>query len=343
MIETEYMNTLTLKPEETIKKNISFTSADFSDKNAFHIAYGIDRNFLLGCGVSIASVLITNPNRNFHFHVFIDEINDMETDKFSQLAESYNVCIDIHIVDCKKLKELPTTKNWSVAMYFRFVIGDYFFGKQDKILYLDADVICNGDLSELITLNLNGKVSAVVKERDEHWWSLRAESLECPELEKGYFNSGVLLLNVNEWAQFSVSTKALEMLSNHAITKKLSYMDQDILNLILFNNVKFVDRIYNTQFSINYELKKNCINPITESTVFIHYVGPTKPWHEWANYKSTTPFLEAKKLSPWNNNSLLKPTNSNYARYCAKHKFKQHKPFSALLTYAYYFYLKVAR
>jgi lipopolysaccharide biosynthesis glycosyltransferase len=43
-------------------------------------------------------------------------------------------------VNCERLKALPTTKNWSIAMYFRFVIADYFIDQQDKILYLDADL-----------------------------------------------------------------------------------------------------------------------------------------------------------------------------------------------------------
>ncbi|WP_349254600.1 glycosyltransferase [Escherichia coli] len=34
---------------------------------------------------------------------------------------------------------------------------------------------------------------------------------------------------------------------------------------------------YNTRYSINYELKDKVDNPVNDDTVFIHYVGPTKP------------------------------------------------------------------
>ncbi len=40
-------------------------------------------------------------------------------------------------------------------------------------------------------------------------------------------------------------------------------------------------------------------NPITPETVLIHYIGPTKPWHEWANYPTAQPFISAKDASPW--------------------------------------------
>ena len=54
-------------------------------------------------------------------------------------------------------------------------------------------------------------------------------------------------------------------------------MDQDILNLILLGKVKFIDAKYNTQFSLNYELKKSFVCPINDEIVLIHYVGPTNP------------------------------------------------------------------
>lgn len=310
---------------------------------ALHIAYGIDKNFLLGAGVSISSILIHNKKNNYVFHIFIDDIPKEELERFSQLALIYNTCIKIHTVNCNRLKRLPTTKNWSIAMYFRFLIGDYFIGSQERVLYLDADIVCQGDITTLSTLDFENKIAAVVTERDKTWWALRAKNLECIGLEQGYFNSGVLLLNTAEWAKEFVSAKALALLSDNAVISKLTYMDQDILNMILWDKVKFINGNYNTQFSINYELKEGFLNPVNENTIFIHYVGPTKPWHSWANYPSTLPFMCAKKLSPWKNTPLMRPSNSNYARYCAKHNFNQKKFAASIFNYMCYFYFKILK
>ena len=331
-------------PQEMINKTIIFDERPAASvASSFHVAYGIDQNFLFGCGVSITSVLLHNNDVSFVFHVFIDDIPDADIQRLSQLAKSYHTCIQIHLVNCERLKVLPTTKNWSIAMYFRFVIADYFIDQQDKILYLDADIACQGTLKPLITMDLANNVAAVVTERDANWWSLRAQSLQCNELEKGYFNSGVLLINTLAWAQESVSAKAMSMLADKAVASRLTYMDQDILNLILLGKVKFIDDKYNTPFSLNYELKKSFICPINDETVLIHYVGPTKPWHYWAGYPSARPFIKAKEASPWKNEPLMRPINSNYARYCAKHNFKQNKPINGIMNYIYYFYLKIIK
>lgn len=332
-----------LNAEEMITETIIFDEREAAqDRLPFHIAYGIDKNFLFGCGVSIASVLLHNRDMDFVFHVFIDTLPEAEKHHFLQLAKDNKTCIQIHIVNCDRLKSFPTTKNWSVAMYFRFIIGDYFIGQQSRVLYLDADIVCQGSINELPALSLGENVAGVVPERDSAWWVSRSQSLECSSIENGYFNSGVLLLNIPAWASEYVSGKAMSLLSDKNVTCKLSFMDQDILNLILCGKVIFIAGKYNTQFSLNYELKDSFINPINDSTIFIHYVGPTKPWHNWATYASAEPFLRAKKSSPWRELALLKPGNSNYARYCAKHSFKQGKYAKWLINNIYYYYLKLA-
>ena len=333
-----------LNAEEMIKETIVFDERDAAEAvSSFHIAYGIDKNFLFGCGVSIASVLLHNRDMNFVFHLFIDTFPETEKQHFAQLARQNKTCIQIHIVNCDRLKAFPTTKNWSVAMYFRFIIGDYFIDQQSRVLYLDADIVCQGSISELPSLPLGDTVAGVVPERDKKWWVSRSQSLACPEIENGYFNSGVLLLNIPAWAREHVSGKAMSLLSDKDVTRKLSYMDQDILNIILCGNVTFIDGKFNTQFSLNYELKETFVNPINETTVLIHYVGPTKPWHNWAKYPSAAPFLKAKAASPWQAAPLLKPNNANYARYCAKHNFKQNQPIAGVMRYLHYFYLRLIK
>ncbi|EMP8819579.1 lipopolysaccharide 1,3-galactosyltransferase, partial [Escherichia coli] len=48
-------------PQEMINKTIIFDERPAASvASSFHVAYGIDQNFLFGCGVSITSVLLHN-------------------------------------------------------------------------------------------------------------------------------------------------------------------------------------------------------------------------------------------------------------------------------------------
>lgn len=314
--------------KSAVTEIIDLSSMDrhITDKS-LHISYGIDRNFLYGCGISIASLLKNNTDISFSFHIFTDYFDDEQTKLFQQLAEQYKTSIKIYLVDCEQLKLLPSTKNWSYATYFRFIIADYFSEQLERIIYMDADIICQGSLSELLDIKFeNNEIVAAVPERDSQWWQKRADALGIPSIAAGYFNAGFLVLNLVNWAKFNISTKAMELLSQDEIKAKLSYLDQDILNMLLTGKVIYLDQKYNTQYSINYELQKGKKeNPITLKTVLIHYIGPTKPWHEWANYATAQPFIDAKNASPWKTIPLLKAKSSNHLRYCAKHMFNQGK------------------
>ena len=88
-------------PQEMITKTIIFDERPAASvASSFHVAYGIDKNFLFGCGVSITSVLLHNNDVSFVFHVFIDDIPEADIQRLAQLAKSYRTCIQIHLVNC---------------------------------------------------------------------------------------------------------------------------------------------------------------------------------------------------------------------------------------------------
>lgn len=329
---------------EMIKEKISIGNIDNDESNSIHVAYGIDANFLYGCGVSIVSLLINNLKSNFVFHIFIDDLmNDADIEKFREICSQYNTGIILYFIDATNIEKLPTTKNWTHAIYFRFIIAEYFKNKINYLLYLDADVICYQKIDDLIHEMLDGKVAAVVAERDENWWQHRAKSLGVPEISAGYFNSGVMYINLVAWQEQHVTENAIDLLMNQSISAKLSYPDQDVLNILLMGKIVYIRSIFNTQFSLNYELKDKFEYPVNEQTVFIHYVGPTKPWHEWACYASAEPFRMAREASPWRHIPLMEPSSSNYLRYYAKHKIKQGKYLQGLIGYIQYFVSKIKR
>ncbi|OHT22628.1 lipopolysaccharide 3-alpha-galactosyltransferase [Providencia stuartii] len=328
--------------DKMIKRVISLGISDSDVSSYFHVAYGIDQNFLYGCGVSITSLLIHNQNTNFSFHVFIDDsINDDDIARFNEICTKYNTRVSIYIIDAYNLKSLPTTKNWTHAIYFRFIVAEYFIGKINELLYLDADVVCNNSIQGLMRLNLSGKVAAVATERDEQWWKKRANTLGYPDISNGYFNSGVMYVNLVAWKENEVTNRSIALLLDDNLSHKISYPDQDVLNILLSGKVIHLDSIYNTQFSLNYELKEKFYYPVKTYTVFIHYVGPTKPWHEWATYETAKPFSDARAASPWSTVPLLKAKNSNHLRYCAKHNLYQGKKIKGFIYYVIYFYKKI--
>ncbi|MFP3014640.1 MAG: glycosyltransferase [Arsenophonus sp.] len=333
-------NLMYFNNKEIIVAIYEFFSTD-AKNSQFHIAYGADINFSLGTAISICSILHFNKNYTFHFYIFTDSISERELKKYDELTKLYNIKITILLIKTFQLEKLPTNKLWSHAIYFRFIIADYFYHKINKILYLDSDVICLGDISELFRINLRKYIVAAVPEIDENLCKNRAEILEIPEIANVYFNSGVMLINSENWYKNKITKKTINMLLGKNSSEKFIFYDQDTLNILLLNQVLFLDKKFNTQFSINYELGNKISFPIINDIKFIHYVGPTKPWNTWSVYPSTDPFITIKEKSPWKTAKLISESTSNQYRYAAKHMFNKKKYIQYLLNYLYYFFIKV--
>ncbi|QKJ89056.1 UDP-glucose:(glucosyl)LPS alpha-1,3-glucosyltransferase [Paramixta manurensis] len=332
--------------DEIVIESIEFISDNYfyDEVNVSHITYGTDRAFLMGCAVSIVSVLRESRGKNLHFHVFTDELNEDEKNKFKEISSQYKTKVTIHFIDKLKLTLLPVNKLWSAAIYYRFIIADFFAHKIDKVIYLDSDVLCIGSINPLFDIALQNNVLAAATERNDVWWKNRAERLGEPILADGYFNSGVLIINIVEWQKQQITEKAMAALSDKNLINKITYFDQDVLNLVACKKVMFLDKKYNTQYSINYELKKDPIRPLYTDVRLIHYIGPTKPWHAWANeYLVTDFFLTVRNASPWKSSPLLEPVSSSQLRYAAKHEINKKNYFRGFVFYFKYFLSKIIK
>lgn len=76
------------------------------------------------------------------------------------------------------------------------------------------------------------------------------------DAEYGYFNAGVLLVNLKYWRDNNLTNAFLEYMSSHS--DKLKTHDQDVLNALLHDKCKHVSRKWNTEeaFYHYYVIKK---------------------------------------------------------------------------------------
>ena len=316
-------------PEIEIAEYKVFDERYDNNGNTLNISYGIDENYLDGVGVSITSVLIHN-DINVDFHIICDKYTKSFVDKIAVLAQEHKIKISLYLINVKCLEILPKTQVWSRAMYFRLFAFDYLYHKLDKLLYLDADVICKGPLDLLLTLDLNDNVAAVVKDVDSIQSRVN-ERLPSFNLQGRYFNSGVVFINLREWAKNRLTEKALSLLTGKdGSATFFKYPDQDVLNILLRDKVYFLPREYNTIYTIKSELSdkthEKYLDIIHADTKLIHFTGATKPWHAWASYPSVIYYTNAFIKSPW------KDVPAKDARTLVEYK----KRYKHLLVQKYY-------
>ncbi|MTD38203.1 glycosyltransferase [Erwinia sp. CPCC 100877] len=315
-------------------------SVENGSQRSLHIAYGVDRNFLFGAAISMQSVCLYNKNISLCFHLFTDYVDDDYKKRVKEFCHNNGVSVHIYMVSPDVVKLFPCVKQWSYATFFRFVAFDYLSKVCDRVLYIDADVICKGDLSELLDIQFDSDRFVAVVKDNTYMQGKPAARLKVEGLPGNYFNAGMIYLQLAEWKSNSFSEKAIGMLAGDPEHKKYKCLDQDILNILFFDHCVYLNDNFNKLYGIDYELKNlredDYLKFITDETRLIHYVGVTKPWHIWADYPCRRFFSEAFQNSSWNDIDLFPASDEMQFKVRYQHDWKKRHFLSFMKYYIKY-------
>ena len=100
----------------------------------------------------------------FTFHVFAFALSDDNRRRFKNLEEIYDLKTHIHIIDpvvFQPFAHISQFSYYSPTIFTRLLIPSTLKGITDKVLYLDADILCTGSMAELLPMEF-GENAAIV-------------------------------------------------------------------------------------------------------------------------------------------------------------------------------------
>ena len=230
-----------------------------------HIGFGIDKNFGRFAGITITSLVHNNIQHDLNIHIVYDELLPEDMDRLKKTEQLYrNLTLHFYrITSTEGMTFIVPPGHITQAMYYRYLFAEMLPPEITKILYLDADIICKGDLLPLWQTDLQGRVLGAVRD-----WG---EDRSCGRigLKNGrYFNSGVLLMDLVKWRQQKLF-QWLEQVGN----TKILWGDQDALNGVIDGDFVELPKKYNCIIINNTLLKA------APEDVIVHYIDYIKPWH----------------------------------------------------------------
>ena len=240
--------------------------------------------------VMLTSLLESNKESNICIYLMSKDLTLEQLELYRELIERYGQKLQFLEIGTELFPEdLPVSDSFTIETYFRLALLDILPEEIERVLYLDTDIIVKGSLQELYDTDFDGKCFvacrdvAVTTQKNIEASPLFIEHSKNPEFT--YFNAGVLLMNVcklREHASLSFYLKEAERVKEH-----LAFCDQDLLNYLYVNEVKFVDEMkYNLFARTAYNSGYNYAW-VDENVAILHYAGP-KPW----NYKELRYELE---------------------------------------------------
>ena len=282
-----------LFPNANSYESIDYLLFESPEKNKNAIVFCPDENYIKYTLVSLISILENTEQRNFDIVFVTDMLSEQVVIQLKEFQKQ--VAQKIYIYNAERAFfnlfngiELKKKSYWTHSMYYKCLIPLVFKGYQN-ILYLDSDVIVEGDVKSVLEVEFNEKIGAVI---DSVVPNLRVDQARSSYIENilqinsnRYFNTGVILFKnhlINTKEYFKKLKKLLKNGDNFL------YPDQDILNIIFNKDIFLLAFCFNYQIGafpngLSIEFMEDKYLELTDlrknsEPVIIHYSGKDKPW-----------------------------------------------------------------
>jgi len=225
-----------------------------------------DRNYTTQLETTIKSILY--HNRDVKIYILNQDIMPDWFRKPRKIARMLgSEIIDIKLPEQAVFQGWETREYISPMTYARYFIPDYI--SEDKVLYLDSDLIVNQSLETLFDTDLQGNLLAAVWDTDGIT-----------------FNAGVMLVNNKKWRKEKLKERLIEQ--SIATIREVEEGrfgnfngDQTILNQVCSSQWLELDKEFNLQVGHDttafYNKWENYFNELVPPSI-IHFVSYRKPW-----------------------------------------------------------------
>ena len=298
------------------KKELAPASPE-DGRHVIPVVLAADDNYVPMLTTTIYSFL-KNASRSYFYDVIVFERNIMPSRK-AMMQEFFSVFdyARVRFVDVgasiEKYNLVTNNEHISLETYYRFLIQG-LLPFYDKVVYLDSDLVVEGDIAELYRTKMGDSLIAGVvdvdflgnlnmKHGDRMDYAREVLKLSNPY---GYFQAGVLVLNTKKLRAFKDVDEWLRIASDSTFI----YDDQDILNAFCQDRVTYLDNAWNVMndcggrianvFSFAPAEVYDAYLAARKQPKVVHYAGFEKPWKTYRcdeserywKYARETPFYE---------------------------------------------------
>lgn len=249
--------------------------------------------------VMVSSLINTTTPEKFVFYLLTPGLESDTENKLQTAVTRYGAQLKIIDVDISHFNSLNIDLGrFGIGALLRLCMHQYLPKTTKKVIYLDCDLLILGDLAELWKKSLNGLTAGAVTD------------LCSPETfykrNQNYFNSGVLLIDLEKWKKEEIGEKSITYLNNNS--KKSKYPDQDALNAILKDKHLLLDLSWNFQptsypaYEKSYvylEERKDELYRSIQRPNIVHFIGSVKPWNPNCTHPLQELFTAYSKKTPW--------------------------------------------
>lgn len=250
---------------ETI--NLLFTGNDYAFDGIVTSLLSIIKHTKERLNVYVLTMDLSNKNPKWK------PLNSKHLNVFKSIVKQSNKDSDVCLLDVTKFYlELMDSNVNEKNLYTPFAMIRLLADKVDmpnKVLYFDTDIIAFNDIKELWDIDIN-----------DYYYGAALDHYGKVFINRKYFNSGVMLLNMQKIKEENVFEKCRQLIQ----TKKMKFPDQSALNIVGKGKTKYLPSKYNSQKWLK---KDTVIRHFAKTIIWLPYFHTrnVKPWDKETMHK----------------------------------------------------------
>ena len=263
-----------------------------------------DRGFAMPLAVTIRSVLRTlGPGVGLDLHVIDVGIGTAGRARLLESWRDERLTVHWHGIDRRDLKNLPISGHIRPAAYARLFAPRLLPADLSRVIYLDSDLLVLEDLASLWAEPQGDAACLAVPDvscpwidcaatlsnydRCRHYLGVHPAIPNYRDLgmspDAPYFNSGVMVMDLERWRTADITGAALEILSRHR--QHVIWADQYALNVVLHQRCRALELSWNqgshvfkypTWQESPFDLKS--LAACRFAPRIVHFTSEAKPW-----------------------------------------------------------------
>lgn len=293
-----------------------------------------DNGYIDHCATTMTSILVNNKGANVF--VLTEWLSEENVQRLKKIAKSFNGNVEVVQVDSAKLQDFPMPKDKdlahiSIATYYRLFVATLLPSTVDKVIYLDCDTVVRRPLDEMWNIDMEDYALGAVYQMCD--WNVAAAERLHFDPKYGYFNAGVLIMNLKYWREKNIQTLLMSTLRE--IKNDLKFHDQDVLNAALHAMTKRIPCSYNMLTSyFSYKVLKSkdatsdgkvlndhadyksILKAEIRNPHIVHYVSRPKPWEKMCFHPYRNDYFKYAKMCNAYHYLGLIDKLYNICRYC---------------------------
>lgn len=261
------------------------------------VATATDTAYVELTGVMLASLAAKAAGDARAVYVFCDGISEADKERLRLSYGLPNISfIDLTDEMGRYFAARPVNHHLSRTAYAR-ILMPLVLKESGRLLYIDCDTLVNAPLAPLAQLDMQGLALAAVDDiarevPERH--AKRNRDIGLPE-EMRYFNSGVLLIDLDRWRHEKISERTVDFVNAHPT---LPMMDQDALNGALRGQWLALDESWNMHRRLEKGVYKGDPSVWADARI-VHFIGQVKPNYTDCNHPARDLYFEHRARTPF--------------------------------------------